>query len=50
MISKMLDLTHPLIRHVLSLKPEQRQPEHLKQLLEVLDAGIIKPKSFPPCS
>ncbi|MEN9216942.1 MAG: hypothetical protein Q6K90_06435 [Gloeomargarita sp. HHBFW_bins_162] len=49
MISKMIDLTHPVIRHVLSLKPIQRQqPVHLKQLLEVLDAGIIERKSLTP--
>ncbi|WP_157776245.1 hypothetical protein [Gloeomargarita lithophora] len=48
MAKEMIDLTHPMIRQVLTLKPIQRQPEHLKDLLQVLDAGVLERQSLPP--
>ncbi len=44
----MIDVNHPVICQVLTLKPIQRRMEHLRRLLQILDAGIIEHKSTSP--
>jgi hypothetical protein len=44
MAKDMIDVNHPVICQVLTLKPIQRRTENLRRLLQILDAGIIERK------